>query len=282
MSISARSGTAHSPVGLAALAALALAGCPDAHMAVGDAGPPRGDTGDGVVRDCLAAMSASSGAACEPLGVCRLDAICGDSASWQCTDGRLVIQRFPGPATCDAGIGTDGGACAPDEPTSGTGCRSDADCASARFERCIAPGENPGCGVCRIPMRGCETDADCSPPDGSPGICHEFVDPCSTFGGGIACGPGGDPTSSTCIPRCESTGCPAGDACASDGRCAPVHCGADYTCPEGTVCAFGGGALDAHGCQRLTCAGDADCPCGTGCVEGACHPALGVCEPPRA
>ncbi len=282
MSTSARSGASLTALVLGLGSAFALAGCPDAHMAAGDTGPPRGDTGDGVVRDCLAAMSAPSGAACEPLGVCRLDAICGDSTSWQCTRGHLVIQRFPGPATCDAGTGTDGGMCAPDEPTFGTGCRSDADCASSTFEHCIAPGENAGCGVCRIPSRDCETDADCSPPDGSPGICHEFVDPCSTFGGGIACGPGGDPASSTCIPRCEVTGCPDGQACASDGRCAPVRCGADYACPEGTLCSSGAGTGDAHGCERITCASDGDCPCGTGCVEGACHATLGVCEPPRA
>ena len=253
-------------------------------MLRGDAGPVPADARGAVIRDCLAATSASSGAACEPFGVCHGDGICGDSITWRCTDGRLVIERTP--STCDAGtdtgVRTDAGACAPDEPTFGTPCRSDVDCASSSFERCLAPGENPGCGVCRIPMRLCASDADCAGPDGSTGICHEYVDPCSTFGGGITCGPGGDPTSSMCIPRCEATGCSAGDACASDGRCAPVFCGPDYTCPEGTVCGFGGGIGDAHGCMRLTCSSDADCPCGTGCVEGACQPTLGVCEPPRA
>lgn len=287
MSTDARSGTTVSSLALALGSALALAGCPDAHMSGGDAGSPPGDAGGTVIHDCLAAVSAASGAACDFSRTCFADGrTCDSSLTLRCVDGLLVIERD---VTCDAGVLSDagpppidGGVCAPDEPSFGAGCRSDADCATARWERCIAPGENPGCGVCRIPTRDCETDADCSPPDASPGICHEFVDPCSTFGGGIACGPGGDPTSSICIPRCEAAGCPEGQACASDGRCAPVRCGAEYTCPAGTACASGAGVGDAHGCERLSCASDADCPCGTGCVEGACHPVLGVCEPPRA
>lgn len=216
--------------------------------------------------------------------------MCGDSITWRCIDGLLVITND---LTCDAGVPpdagppvdvgppVDGGACAPDDPPSGTACRSDADCSSGAFERCIAPGENPGCGICRIPMRLCADDSDCVSADGTTGICFEYVDPCSTFGGGITCGPGGDPTSSMCIPRCDATSCGAGDACGTDGRCAPVPCGSLYACPDGTVC-DPAGAGDGHGCRRLSCTSDTDCPCGTGCVDGACHPTLGVCEPPRA
>jgi hypothetical protein len=145
------------------------------------------------------------------------------------------------------------------------------------FEQCIAPGESAGCGPCFPPMRLCESDADCVSADGTTGFCIEYIHPCTPpFGG---CG-GSDPHSTMCIPRCTDTSCAEGEACGTDGRCAPIPCGSLFTCPAGTVCDTAGG--DAHGCRRLSCDADADCPCGSGCVEGACHDTLGVCEPPRA
>lgn len=163
--------------------------------------------------------------------------------------------------------------CAPAMPPSS--CRSDMDCSPMRFERCLAPGEFAGCGICRRPERQCETDDDCAAMDPTAPLCETFFDPC-----GVGCG--SDGFGSQCIPACTPESCAAGTECLADGRCAPISCMAGYECPLGTTCIDRAAGVDAHGCLRLTCTSDADCPCGTGCVEGACYDRLGVCEPPRA
>ncbi len=165
----------------------------------------------------------------------------------------------------------DARSCAPSQPANP--CRSSADCNAARFEGCVAPGENVGCGACFAAPHDCVTDADCAPVEGLARVCLRTFYPCADCGGGDGFG-------TSCVPRCESVGCAPGTACGTDGRCAPIRCDAGYSCPVGTTCETSGG--DGHGCVRASCTTDSDCPCGTGCVEGRCHESLGMCEPPRA
>jgi hypothetical protein len=238
---------AHAGTALVALLAAALAGCPDTNSPGADA----------------SSVDAS------PTDAGSVDAGPTDAGPTDAgpTDAGLT-DAGPADAAVDAYS-----MCAPAMPPSA--CRSDMDCSPMRFERCIAPDENPGCGVCFRPERLCDTDADCATDPSMPQICERFFNPCGVCSGGDGWG-------TQCIPSCTETSCAAGEQCLADGHCAPISCMAGYECPLGTTCIDRAAGVDAHGCLRLTCTTDTDCPCGTGCVEGACYDRLGVCEPPRA
>lgn len=257
---------------------LSLTGCPD--------------SSDGIVRECDDALAAAEGTPCEFMGLCGM--LCPGTAV-QCAGGvtRRVVARcdagelpdasVPGDAyaedttALDAGLiddaSTDVGMCTVAEPSGVTPCRSDADCSSAAFERCIAPDESGGCGACMDPPNDCVIDSDCPSMDGVQYVCEEAE---------VSCPCSGDGVGTYCIAPCSVTGCDDGFTCASSGHCTADPCGDDdFTCPLGTTCTPTG-TSDDHGCLRTTCTTDADCPCGAGCVEGRCFDTLGTCEPPRA
>jgi hypothetical protein len=144
----------------------------------------------------------------------------------------------------------------------GSDCRADGDCASAGA-LCLAPGESPGCGVCRQPTSPCNADADCVS-KGTAYICE--VAACSCSG------------AKSCIQGCvDATSCGNGQFCASDHRCASSPCqpnANDRTCLPNFMC-------DGTGhCARKACTADADCA--GACVKGMCYPRPGTCTPPAA
>lgn len=92
-----------------------------------------------VVRSCEEARGAAAGDRCEGFLAC--EAPCGDEA--RCEDGVLhLVHDYD----CeDAGLGDAASRdaaldpCRPRAPEGSTGCHTSADCASTRFEGCLAP-----------------------------------------------------------------------------------------------------------------------------------------------
>jgi hypothetical protein len=154
-----------------------------------------------------------------------------------------------------------GGAGAPTGQGGGVGsdCRSQADCASGTA--CLAPGDAPGCGVCRQITAPCNADSDCAS-RGPASICVLAACSCSD--------------AKSCVTGCQdSSACGAGQFCTSDHRCMYNVCTVgDKSCLPNFTC-----GSDGH-CTRQGCAADADCV--GACVNGLCYPRPGVCTPAAA
>ncbi|MBX7197561.1 MAG: hypothetical protein K1X94_36280 [Sandaracinaceae bacterium] len=257
-----------------ALLGLSIAGCPE--------------QSEGPVRDCATALLLPAGQPCDFSGLCG--SVCPGMAveCWGRVTRRVVAQCDAGMLPVDAGsdapmddasasdaaasdAALDAGMCAPPAPEGVTPCRSNTDCNASTGERCVAPDERPGCGICMDPPRDCVSDPDCPSMDGVQYVCEEASVPCPCSGDGLG---------TYCVAPCSVTGCSEGFTCGASGHCAPIACDAGFACPLGTTCEPAG-VGDPHGCVRDTCALDTDCPCGGGCVEGHCYDQLGACEPLR-
>jgi hypothetical protein len=142
----------------------------------------------------------------------------------------------------------------------GGDCRSNDDCASAGA-LCLAPGESPGCGVCKQATFPCSADADCAA-RGPSAICD--LDPCSCDG------------QKSCVTGCpDGVSCGPGQFCTADHRCANNVCTpGDQSCLPDFVC-----GSDGH-CTRKPCTTGADCD--GACVKGFCYLRPGTCTPPSA
>lgn len=144
-------------------------------------------------------------------------------------------------------------------------CSSDQDCGVG--ESCVPPFAPVACGACRSPERPCSEDDDCIAID-----AHSICAPVS-----CAC----DAAASECVSRCtDDSACIRGEACASDGRCAPIACGSGSDCPAQFDCAAGADGAAGDRCQRRDCGDDDDCQTDGVCVLGSCHDGAGVCSPP--
>lgn len=204
-----------------------------------------------------------SGRACETdFGTCTIavDACC--IASFRC-EGGFVVQV--GASACDTECGgTELCGSGSPPPPEAVVCTGDSDCDSSAGAYCLPPGEDPGCGVCSVAERDCESSADC--PDAT--HCEEYEPPCSSCDGS---------TPSACVEDCVPGGCPDRQQCV-EGACVPLRCDTGaIECPQNFRC---DGTTD-DGCARLTCTLDTDCDCGS-CVSGRCYPGPGTCELPRA
>lgn len=146
------------------------------------------------------------------------------------------------------------------------GCTSSLECEGGI--PCVPAGSPPGCGICREPVRECESDADC----GVAGTCVETSAPCSCGG-----------PDSACAPDCrtaESDPCGEGSRCGTDGHCRPISCLDGHSCPANMRCTEDGPSPpDGHGCSRIACSVASDCDCGV-CMDGLCQDGPGVCMPP--
>lgn len=138
-------------------------------------------------------------------------------------------------------------------------CHDANDCDPGQI--CLAPGEQPPCGICRQPGPVCVNDADC----GLGQVCEWVAGPC-------VCEP-----ALQCVVRCDlPTGsllppCKPGEACV-DGHCVAQTCQSDADCLPYFLCDPSQGT-----CARLPCQSDGDCKGGR-CVKGACYDALGTCS----
>jgi hypothetical protein len=136
-------------------------------------------------------------------------------------------------------------------------CMSSRDC--MRFEQCLPPDVDLGCGIVMKAERACETDGAC----GTGNVCVEFMARCA------------DGLSTVCSPACTTSSCAADERCRSDGHCEAVPCTEGFLCAKNFVCTPGAGA-DAHGCIRRTCTMVSDCDCGA-CTGGECRAGPSIC-----
>lgn len=140
------------------------------------------------------------------------------------------------------------------------GCHDYRECEDSA--RCLAPGEQRGCGFCQAFESDCDQDTDCQ--DGF--ICTPVTAdqcPCEAV--------------NLCQPACDADAdCKEGEQCHASGRCRPQRC-SPQACPSLFVCRPVEGIGD--GCVRQFCAQDSHCGDGF-CVNGACHEALGTCALP--
>jgi hypothetical protein len=135
-------------------------------------------------------------------------------------------------------------------------CRADGDCSTGE---CVPPGGSACGGVC---LPGCASDTQCNA-----GQVCDYACNC------------GQTTGKVCTASCTPSSCAAGEACGSDGHCAPIACGSVNDCPQFFDCVFPPGSGAPH-CQRRACASDGDCGANAFCVDGGCYGALGACEAP--
>ena len=148
----------------------------------------------------------------------------------------------------------------PKESGYGGPCSAETAC---KLPSCIAPGQSPGCGICKQVEEGCTADSDCAK-GGVKLVCKK-----------VTCACGGE---SACQPGCESNAeCATGQFCAPTGKCVALVCkklGEDPSCPPNFVC------QDAANpkCQRKACT--ASSACKGACVNGFCHDKAGTCMPP--
>jgi len=140
-------------------------------------------------------------------------------------------------------------------------CASEQACKNA--QKCFAPGESMGCGMCFNVPDPCQSDAAC----GKGQICQPT--PC-------ACG-----GESSCQAGCTlPSDCKEGTFCAPDGNCVADVCkivdppGLDPSCKPNFVCV---NAANPH-CQRKTCATSGQCQ--GACVKGLCYGEPGFCSYP--
>jgi hypothetical protein len=82
------------------------------------------------------------------------------------------------------------------------------------------------------------------------------IDPCA----GVVCSEKTFCSRGVCVGDCICNGCPTGEECAPDGRCALPGC-AGITCPAGQACRAGACVPACEG---------AVCPGGAVCLDGAC------------
>jgi hypothetical protein len=160
-----------------------------------------------------------------------------------------------GGATATGGSGSGAGGTA-----IGGDCRSNGECALAGAQ-CLAPGESPGCGVCKQATYPCSADADCAA-RGPSAICE--LDPCACSG------------QKSCVTGCpDGVACGPGQFCGADHRCANNVCTpGDQSCLPNFVC-----GSDGH-CTRKTCTTNAGCD--GACVKGMCYSRPGTCTPAAA
>jgi hypothetical protein len=132
---------------------------------------------------------------------------------------------------------------------------------------CLAPGQSPGCGICKKGEGNCATDADCKSA-GPKFICKPV--PCSCDG------------ATMCVAGCEGDdACKMGEFCAPTGNCVPLVCkklgDTDQSCPANFTCANASNPK----CQRKPCTNSGDCAKWSGtCVNGLCYDKPGQCMPP--
>lgn len=149
----------------------------------------------------------------------------------------------------------------PKESEFGGPCSAETAC---KFPSCIAPGQSPGCGICKQIEDSCQTDADCAKA-GAIQVCKKVTCAC---GGESAC----------------QDGCVGNDACAEGQFCAPTgHCVAlvckkvgqdDASCPANFECQDPANPK----CQRKACTASSQCK--GACVKGFCYDKPGTCMPP--
>jgi hypothetical protein len=132
---------------------------------------------------------------------------------------------------------------------------------------CLAPGQSPGCGICKKGDGNCATDADCKSA-GPKFICKPV--PCSCDGAAM------------CVAGCAGDdACKVGEFCAPTGNCVPLVCKKlgddDQSCPANFTCANPSNPK----CQRKPCSKSGDCAKWSGtCVNGLCYDKPGQCMPP--
>lgn len=138
-------------------------------------------------------------------------------------------------------------------------CHDGNDCEPSQI--CLAPGEQPPCGICRKPEDECQKDADCAP-----------TEVCEWVSGACLCWP-----AMQCVMRCDLPvggplgPCKPGQACVN-GHCVAKACKSDEDCPPFFQC-----VVASQTCERRTCQADGDC-LGGRCVKGACYDSLGTCS----
>ena len=143
-------------------------------------------------------------------------------------------------------------------------CNQNSDCPKGSFFECLAPGMDPGCGICD-PGAGCTSDNDCQRGAAIPFVCG--IAPCSCSGRG-------------CIAGCMSDAqCAEGESCESDHHCRAKLCSSDADCPSTFQCDLSDDSPST--CVRRTCTRDEECGANH-CVNGGCYTSLGQCVVPPA